>query len=102
MAHLDQIAKRLAHLATLVTDHPGVHPCPGERTPAGQALRLRTLRFVVAELEVPPAAMDVDLVAEVAHRHGRAFDVPAGTTGAELRRPRRLVGGRPSPQGEVE
>ena len=91
LADLDEVAERLAHLAALVADHPRVHPGPRKRLLARQRLRLRPLRLVVAELQVPSAAVDVDLLAEIVHGHHRAFDVPSRAALTELRGPGRLV-----------
>src|SRR5450759_4425686 len=79
-----------------------MHPRLRERTLAGKRLGLSTLRLVVAELEVPPPPVNVDLLAEIPHRHRRAFDVPPRPPRPELRRPRRLVGRRGTPEREVE
>src|SRR5262249_4385444 len=102
LAHVDEVAERLAHLVALVADHSGVHPGAGERRLAGQRLRLRALRLVVTEDEVAPATVNVDLRPEVVRRHHRALDVPARAAVAELRRPRRLVRLRSTPYREVE
>ena len=56
----------------------------------------------MAELKVPPSAVNVDLLAQVVHRHRRALDVPARPPVAKLRGPRGLVWSRATPQGEVE
>src|SRR3981081_1353165 len=56
----------------------------------------------MAEREVAPAAVDVDLLAQVSHRHRRALDVPTRTSVTKSRRPRRLTRrGRP-PQWKVQ
>src|SRR6185437_10381240 len=52
--------------------------------------------------QVAPPTVDVDLLPQVAHRHRRALDVPARPPRSKLRRPRRLVGSRPPPQGEIK
>jgi hypothetical protein len=46
------------------------------------ALALRDLVLVVRELQVLPAAVDVEALAQQRAAHGRAFDVPAGAAGA--------------------
>src|SRR5207302_9482974 len=102
LADLDKVAERLAHLAAVEADHPGVDPGPGEGRLAGQRLGLRPLRLVVAEDQVPAPAVDVDLRPEIAHRHDGAFDVPARLAIAELRGPGRLVRPGGPPQREVE
>src|SRR5207245_8418690 len=56
----------------------------------------------MAEREVAPAAMDVELLAEVPHRHRRALDVPTRTSTTKPRRPCRFTrSGRP-PQRKVQ
>src|SRR5437879_6445972 len=47
---------------------------------AGDALGLCELGLVMWEHVVGPAGVDVEGLAEERHRHGRAFDVPAGET----------------------
>src|SRR5579859_8103564 len=91
LADLDQVAERLAHLATFVSHKSGVHPCARKWRLARERFGLRTLGLVMAELQVPAAAVDVDLRAKVVHRHHGAFDVPSGAPLAKFRGPRRLI-----------
>ena len=79
-----------------------MHPVAGEAVARGR--RLRELVLVMREAQVEPAAVDVELGAEVAPTHRGALDVPARTA----RTPRRLPGGvgrfvglGALPQGEV-
>ncbi len=102
LADLDQVAERLAHLAAVVTDHPGVDPGPRKRRLVRQGFGLRTLGLVMAEHQVAAATVDVDLGSEVVLRHHRALDVPARPPFAELRRPRGLIWRRGPPEWEVE
>src|SRR5260370_20022380 len=102
LAHVDEVAERLAHLPAFVADEPVVHPRRREWTLAGERVALRAIRLMVAELEVAPSAVNVDLFAEIAHRHRRALEVPAGPSRPELRRPRRLVRRRGAPERKVE
>ena len=71
--------------------------------PADDRARLGDLPFVVRKHVVDATGVDVELLAEVAHRHGRALEVPAGEAAAPaLRRPAQqaaLAGGLP--EGEV-
>ena len=69
------VADRLVHLLAGEAQHPVVHPDARER-PAERS-RLRDLVLVVREHEVEPAAVDLELRAEVLLRHDRALDVPA-------------------------
>src|SRR5262249_44847942 len=57
----------------------------------------------MAERQVPPPTVNVDLRAEVSHRHRRTLDMPARPPVAEARRrPRRLARRRPPPQRKVQ
>ena len=77
-----------------------VQPVRGERL-AGVRLGLDELVLVVREDQVEPAAVDVEVAAEVLHAHGRALDVPAGPARPPGAVPRRLARLRALPQGEV-
>src|SRR5690606_7467083 len=67
---------------------PGVvHPVGGEPLTGGT--RLGLLVLVVREAQIHAAAVDVEGVAEILAGHRRALDVPAGTTAAPRRGPRR-------------
>src|SRR5207249_1049957 len=72
------------------------------REGAEGAQRLRALVGVVGKDQIDAAAVDVELGAQVAPRHGRALDVPARAARAPRRRPRRLTGLGRLPQREVE
>ena len=65
-------------------------------------LRLGNLVFMVGKLQVLPAAVDVDGLAQVAVGHGGAFDVPAGTAGPPGGIPSGFAGLSGLPQGEVQ
>src|SRR5205823_1741951 len=62
---------------------------------------LGDLVLVVREDEVQPAAVNVEGGAEISGGHGRALEVPAGPAASPGRRPGRLAGLGPLPQGEV-
>ena len=51
--------------------------------------------------QVHPAAMQIDLLAQVSNRHRRALDVPARPSGPPRTLPLRLARFRPLPQGEI-
>src|SRR2546421_8871715 len=57
---------------------------------------------MVAEDQVATAAVNVDLLAQVAHRHRRALDVPAGPARPEPRRPAWLAGAGWAPEREIQ
>src|SRR5439155_5008614 len=78
------------HLLAFNKQELGVNPEMDERL-AGCAFRLRYLVFVVREDQINASAVDVEGLPEILHRHGRAFEVPAGTTLAKRGRPTRLA-----------
>ncbi len=95
----DDVAQRLRHLLA-GQGHPGVvQPVPREAVARG--VRLRPFVLVVREDQVHPAAVDVELRAEVGRGHRRALQVPAGPPVAPRRRPGRLPRLAALPQGEV-
>jgi len=81
-----------------------VEPVPDEGL-SGGALGLSNLVLVVRKNQVFPAEVDVQRLAQLAHAHDRAFQVPARASPAPGRIPRRprglvlLLGGLP--EGEV-
>ena len=102
VAHGEEVVERLAHLLVVDRDEPVVHPVVGELL-AGQAFGLRDLVLVMRELQVFAAAVQVDGLAQELLAHGRAFDVPAGTSFAPGGIPGDLVGRLLRlPQGEVQ
>ena len=102
-----EVVQRLRHLLGLAglgvgdLQHAGVHPVIGECAVAG-ALRLGALVLVVREHQVGTAAVNVEGQSQVLLGHGRTLDVPARTTLAPGRDPRRLAGLGGLPQGEVQ
>ena len=74
------------------------------REPPSGGARLRHLVLMVGEAQIQTAAVDVELVAQIAVAHRRAFQMPAGAAHAERRRPacgRRVGRLRALPQREV-
>ena len=57
----------------------------------GDGFRLRDFVFVMRKDQVDAAGMDVQSFAKIFHGHHGAFDVPAGTAGADLAIPEWLV-----------
>ena len=57
---------------------------------------------MVGELEIEPAAVNVELLPQVFGRHDRAFDVPARPPVAPRARPGRFVGLGEFPEREIE
>src|SRR5690606_14631362 len=72
-----------------------------ERRTAMRAGRLRNFVFMMRELQVDAAAMNVDSLAQMLLDHGRAFDMPAGTTPAPGALPARLIRRGGPPQHEI-
>src|SRR3989442_4704603 len=66
-----------------------VHPVTDE-LPAGGGFALGDLILVVREDVVRPAGVDVEGLAQVLHAHGRALELPAGSSDAHRRLPERL------------
>ena len=70
------VADALRHLLALTVDHETVvHPVVGETL--AQSHRLRALVLVVRKLEVLPAAMQVEALAQQVEAHHHALAVPA-------------------------
>ena len=102
LAREDGIADRFRHLLPVDRHQPVVHPMSRERVTRGR--RLRQFVLVVRKSQVEPAPVDVELLAEIARRHRRAFDVPSRAARAPGRIPagrRRLGVFRALPKGEV-
>ena len=66
-----------------------------------RAAALRDLVLVVRELQVDPAAVNVETLAQQRQRHGRAFDMPPRPPPAPGRLPPRLIVGGWLPQDEI-
>src|SRR5437899_2400661 len=77
-----------------------MQPIAGELL-ARRRAGLGNLVLVVREDEVLAAPVDVERVAEVLHRHGGTFDVPARASGAPWTRPRWFTGLGRLPQRKV-
>src|ERR1041385_6582096 len=75
----NHISQRLAHLLAANRDEVVVDPILYEGL-ACRAFTLRNLAFMMRELIVHSAAVDIKRFAEIFHRHCRAFDMPAGKT----------------------
>ena len=96
-----QIAEGLAHLLALVGDHSRVAVHPGERMP-GERRSVPGAHVVVREDQVAAAALHREVRAEFLERDHGAFDVPAGPSRADRRRPGRFAGPRGAPEQRVE
>src|SRR5207302_10317613 len=73
----DDISERLPHF--LVSDRHKIimHPVLHEGFPR-RALALRDLAFVMRELVVQPAPVDIKRFSQVFHRHRGTLDMPSG------------------------
>ena len=100
----EEVAKRLGHLLVVDANEPVMHPGVHE-APAAGALGLRDLVLVVGELQVLPAPVDIESLAQQRATHRRAFDMPSRPAPSPRRVPLHLLGlGRLGgfPQHEVE
>ena len=70
-----EVAQRLGHLRALDLHPAVVHPVPREGLAVGD--RLRPLVLVVRELQVLPAAVQVEALTEQVERHDDALGVPS-------------------------
>src|SRR4029078_268329 len=75
----DEVADGLRHLLTLHLEEAVMQPIVGHDRCVEGAARLGDLVLMMRKDEVDAAAMDVESLAEMLPRHGRAFDVPAWT-----------------------
>nr|GEU28296.1 hypothetical protein [Tanacetum cinerariifolium] len=100
----EEVAQRLGHLFVIDADKAVVHPVI-DHLAAERAFGLGDLVFVVRELQVRAAAVDIEMFAQQRRAHGRALDVPARTALAPLGIPFHFLGFRllrRFPQHEVE
>src|SRR4051794_22690473 len=97
-----EVAARLRHLLAVVADHRLMHERVGERPLAGHYRSLGGSELVVRKDKIGSAALHVDDRSEMAQCDGGALDVPARSTGAERRVPRRLTRAHPLPEQAVE
>jgi hypothetical protein len=97
LADGEEVAERFRHLLAFDLQEAVVHPHIRHHPRAVRAGRLGDLVFVVREHQIDAAAVNVEDLAEMLPRHGRAFDVPAGTAAAPGAVParRRRVGRLP-------
>ena len=95
----EEVAQALGHLLALHLQHFVMQPDIGEFIP--RAAALRDLVLVVREHQVIAAAMDIEMHAQQFLRHGRAFDVPAGTAPAPRAVPTGQITIRRLPQDKI-
>src|SRR6266700_7421 len=78
IAHQRQVAQGFTHLLTILVYHPRVHPETREWSFPCKVFGLRNLAGVMGEGQIFTSTVNVQLWAEVAHRHRTALNVPAG------------------------
>ena len=92
IVHGHEIAEALRHFRAFDLEMAVVHPVARERMIVMRAFGLRDLVFVMREDEIDAAAMNVEGLAQIFARHGRAFQMPARAAEAPGAFPaRRLV-----------
>jgi hypothetical protein len=73
-----EVAQRFAHLCPIneevLTVEPGLY-----KTVSGAADTLGDLIFMMGKQEVYAAAVNIEFLSEIFHRHGGTFDVPSRT-----------------------
>ena len=84
-----KLPERFGHLLAFHLQEAVVHPDLGQRMIVMGAFALGDLVLVMGKHQIDAAAMDVEGLAQIFARHGRAFDVPAGTAAAPGRIPAR-------------
>ena len=84
VANGEEIAQRLGHLLVVDVEKAVVQPVIDKRLTGGP-FALRDLVFMMRELQIESAAVDVEMLAQQRATHGRALNVPARTTCAERR-----------------
>ena len=99
--HREEIAKALGHLPALDLQHLIMHPDPREPPLGVHAHALRNLVFVVRELQINAARVDVKTRPQERVAHRRAFDVPARPPPAPGAVPPRQIVARRFPEHEI-
>src|SRR4029434_7671796 len=92
---------RVRHRRRSQLDESVVEPGPYERA-RRRRLGLGDLVLVMRKDEILAPSVEVEALPQIAHRHGRALDVPARPARPPRARPGGLIGLRRLPQGTVE
>ncbi|MPM80428.1 hypothetical protein SDC9_127475 [bioreactor metagenome] len=100
LADGEEITQGFGHFAVIDADKAVMQPVVDEFAAVG-GLRLGDLVFVMGELKVLPAAVDIDGLAQIAAGHGRALYMPAGPAFSPGGFPEWFTGFGGLPQGEV-
>ena len=99
--HGVEVAERFRHLLAFALQIAVMHPVLRKMRAGVAATALRNLVLMVRENQILPAAMDVEVGAEVFLAHGRAFDMPAGASPPPRAVPARRVVVARLPQHEI-
>ena len=99
--HRKEIAKAFGHLLPLDLQHLVMQPIPRKLPRRVGAAALCDLVFVVRELQIQPAAVDVKAFAQQIKAHRRAFDMPTRAAMAPGAVPARLVTRRGLPEHKI-
>ena len=94
------VSETLRHFLAFHQQKANMHPIARESF-AGSCFRLRNLVLVVRKDQILTPKVNVKRFTQVFHRHGRAFDVPAGAARADLGLPLRLARLWRLPKSEV-
>src|SRR5262249_22224209 len=100
----DEIAQGLRHLLSLHLEEAVMQPIVRHDRRVKGRPRLRDLVLMMGKHGIDAAAMNIEGLAEMLPRHGRALDVPAWATRRRYaggRRPRGLARLRRLPQYEI-
>src|SRR5713226_7390177 len=102
IAHQRQIAQGFTHLLTILVYHPRVHPETREWSFPCKVFGLRNLAGMMGEGQIFTSTVDVQLRAEVAHRHRAALNVPAGSARTPGTWPCRFAGSLRLPEHKIK
>src|SRR5713226_294091 len=102
IAHQRQVTQIFTHLLTILVYHPRVHPETREWSFPGKVFGLRNLASMMGEGQIFTSTVDVQLRAEVAHRHRTALNVPAGSARTPGARPCRFARSLRLPEHKIK
>ena len=99
--HEQNIADRLGHLLFFNIHKAIVHPEPGKLFAPMGAAALGQFIFVVGKLQINPAPMNINRIAQMRLNHCRTFNVPTRTAASPRAIPPNLVIAARLPQHEI-
>src|SRR5260370_19460015 len=102
IAHQRQVAQGFTHLLTILVYHPRMHPETREWSFPCKVFGLRNLAGMMGEGQIFTSTVNVQLWAEVAHRHRTALNVPAGSAGTPGTRPCRFAWSLRLPEHKIK